>query len=197
MLRLVETRDSLVTVSVQQHLSDKLQPVFPMLNQIECVSGSGSLPKQGGDKEPQPKQTNEEQRPKTQIDQKDYEASASTVVNQILFSFYLKYAKPQYKTLSLKKICALRVKSPIQTEDFLNIQFKGFRGADKIMDEFTLVDSFCMNPCDWISLFIIVMKDEQKYKPIVAHLKRMLICYILEITKMDVEIASVRKKSQF
>lgn len=33
-----------------------------------------------------------------------------------------------------------------------------------------------------------------KYKPIIPHLKRMFICYILEIVKMDVEIASVLKK---
>lgn len=51
-----------------------------------------------------------------------------------------------------------------------------------------------MNPFDWISLFNIVLKDEKKYEPIVARLKRMFICYILEIAKMDVEIASVLKK---
>ncbi|CAI9271898.1 unnamed protein product [Lactuca saligna] len=56
----------------------------------------------------------------------------------------------------------LKVGLPIQTEDFLNIQFKGFRG-----------------------------KDVQKYEPIIQHLKRMIKCYILEITKMDVEIAGV------
>ena len=44
---LVETRDSLVIVSVCQHLADKLKPVFSMLNRIKGVSKSGSLPKQG------------------------------------------------------------------------------------------------------------------------------------------------------
>ena len=38
------------------------------------------------------------------------------------------------------------------------------------------------------------MKDKTKYEPIVAHLKRIRICYILEIVKMDVEIKSVLKK---
>ncbi|CAI9289412.1 unnamed protein product [Lactuca saligna] len=94
----------------------------------------------------------------------------------------------------LKKIWALRVKSPVQIENFLNIQLKGFKGANQIMDEFTLVDFPFMNPYDWISLFFIVMKDEQKYEPIVAYLKRMIIGYIHEIVKMDVEIALVLKK---
>lgn len=33
-----------------------------------------------------------------------------------------------------------------------------------------------------------------KFEPIVCHLKRMLICYIHEVAKLDVEIASVLKK---
>ncbi|CAI9289146.1 unnamed protein product [Lactuca saligna] len=84
---------------------------------------------------------------------------SDSVVTQKLHSFYLKYAKPQKMTWSLKKFCALRVKLSDQTEDFLNIQFK-----------------------------------EEKYKSIVAHMKRMLICYIYEIAKMDIEIRSVLKK---
>lgn len=43
-------------------------------------------------------------------------------------------------------------------------------------------------------MFLILSKDEQKYERIIAHLKRMLICYIHEIANMDVEIASVLKK---
>lgn len=41
--------DSLLTVSIHQHLADKLKPVFSILNRIKGVSESGSLPKQGGD----------------------------------------------------------------------------------------------------------------------------------------------------
>ena len=82
----------------------------------------------------------------------------------------------------------------MELEDFLNIQFEGFRGANHILDEFTLAELPFMNPYDWISLFHIVLKDEKKYEHIVAHLKRMIICYILKIAKIDVEIASVMKK---
>ncbi|CAI9263048.1 unnamed protein product [Lactuca saligna] len=59
-------------------------------------------------------------------------------VNLKLFNFYLKYAKPQYQTWSLKKIIGLKVCSIVPTEDFRNIRFKGFQGKDKILDEFTL-----------------------------------------------------------
>ena len=85
----------------------------------------------------------------------------------------------------------LKVFSAAPTEDFVNIIFKGFRGTDKVLDEFTLADFPFMHPYKWISLFNIVMKDENKYKPIVAHLKKMLICYVLEIAQMDVEIVLV------
>ncbi|CAI9275956.1 unnamed protein product [Lactuca saligna] len=40
-----------------------------------------------------------------------------------------------------------------------------------------------------------VVKDAQKYKPIIPHLKWMIKCYILEIVKMDVDITSIMKKS--
>ncbi|CAI9290477.1 unnamed protein product [Lactuca saligna] len=49
-LRLVEIHDSLLVVSVCQHLCEKLKPVFAMLNQTEAVSGSDALLKLGGDK---------------------------------------------------------------------------------------------------------------------------------------------------
>ncbi|CAI9262497.1 unnamed protein product [Lactuca saligna] len=51
-----------------------------------------------------------------------------------------------------------------------------------------------LNPYDWIYLFNLVMKDEKKYDPIVAHLKRMIICYILVIAKTYVVITSILKK---
>ncbi|CAI9290086.1 unnamed protein product [Lactuca saligna] len=59
-----------------------------------------------------------------------------------------------------------------RTEDFLNIQFKGFKEANQIMNESTLADFLFMNPYDWISLFLIVMKDEQKCEPVFANLKK-------------------------
>ncbi|CAI9301617.1 unnamed protein product [Lactuca saligna] len=46
---LLETRDSLLTVTFRQHLAEKLKPMFSMLNHLEGVSESGSLLKQGGE----------------------------------------------------------------------------------------------------------------------------------------------------
>lgn len=51
LLRIVETHDSSFTVSVRQNLSEKLQHVFAMPNQLHGVSGSGASTKQGGDEE--------------------------------------------------------------------------------------------------------------------------------------------------
>ncbi|CAI9301515.1 unnamed protein product [Lactuca saligna] len=88
----------------------------------------------------------------------------------------------------------LKVRMLVQTKDFLNIQFNGFKGTNYGVHEFTLADLPFMNPYDWISLFYIVAKDEKKYESIFAHLKRMIKCYILEIVKIDVEIATILKK---
>lgn len=64
------------------------------------------------------------------------------------------------------------------------------------MDEFTLTDLPCMNSYDWILLFNIVLMDEKKYEPIVVHLRRILICYMHEIAKMDVEIWSQKQNQK-
>lgn len=44
--RMLETRDSILTVSVCQHLTEKLKPVFSMLDRA-CISEGDALPKQG------------------------------------------------------------------------------------------------------------------------------------------------------
>ncbi|CAI9287046.1 unnamed protein product [Lactuca saligna] len=89
---------------------------------------------------------------------------------------------------------ALMVGLSIQTEKFLNIQFKGFRGANHVLHEFTLADLPFMNPYDCLYLFYIVVKDVYKYEHIIEHLKQMIWCYILKTAKMDVEIANILKK---
>ncbi|CAI9272811.1 unnamed protein product [Lactuca saligna] len=80
----VETRDSLLIVSVRQYLADKIKPVFSMLNKIEGVSDRDDLPKQGRDNKDQTKKmTSEpigenEQKPNSNPkDQKDNKASGS------------------------------------------------------------------------------------------------------------------------
>lgn len=86
---------------------------------------------------------------------------------------------------------AVKIYAPFQADNFINVRFKGFRGSSRTEFEFTLADLQCINPNDWILLFLILSKDEQKYEPIVSHLKRMMICYIHEVEKMDIEIAVV------
>lgn len=67
-MRIVETRNSSFIVSARQDLSENIQPVFTMLNQIQGVSGSRDSTKQGGD---------EDEKIKVVTDQKDNEASGS------------------------------------------------------------------------------------------------------------------------
>lgn len=51
MLHIIETRDSSFTVSLRENLSEKLQLLFVMLNQLQGVSGSPTLAKQGEEEE--------------------------------------------------------------------------------------------------------------------------------------------------
>ncbi|CAI9286669.1 unnamed protein product [Lactuca saligna] len=81
-------------------------------------------------------------------------------VNHMLFSLYFKYRKPQFLTWSFKNIVVVKVYTPIATENFINIKFKGFRGAIRSENEYTLVGLPCMNSYDWFSLFMILSKDE-------------------------------------
>ncbi|CAI9284051.1 unnamed protein product [Lactuca saligna] len=108
--------------------------------------------------------------------------------NIMLISFYLNHGKPQYQTWNSKKITSVKFIGPIETKSIINARFKASRGPSKSIFEFTLVYLSCLNPYDWISLFNLLSKDEHKFVPIMAHLKRMLISYIHEIRKMDVEI---------
>ncbi|CAI9303037.1 unnamed protein product [Lactuca saligna] len=115
-------------------------------------------------------------------------------IDQALFSFHLKHMKPQYETWSSKKIIVVKVFGPIETESFINACFKVACGVASSMFEFTLANFPCLNPFDSISLLHLWLIDEQKFEPIVSHIKRMLVSYIHEVNKMKVEIASFLRK---
>ncbi|CAI9264994.1 unnamed protein product [Lactuca saligna] len=71
-------------------------------------------------------------------------------IDQVLFWFYLKHMKPQYKTWTLKNITAVKVFGPIETEIFINARFKVARWVAISMLHIALVDLPCLNPFDWI-----------------------------------------------
>ncbi|CAH1416085.1 unnamed protein product [Lactuca virosa] len=58
------------------------------------------------------------------------------------------------------------------------------------VDEFSLADLPLMNPFDWISILNIISNEPAMYEPICSHMKRLIKAYIVEISKMDVEISS-------
>ncbi|CAI9281339.1 unnamed protein product [Lactuca saligna] len=128
------------------------------------------------------------------LDRAENALESDNNVNLLLISFYLKYMKPQYKTWSSKKITVVKVYGPIENKSFLNAHFKVTHGAVSSVFEFTLTDFPCLNPFDWISLLLLLLKDENKFEPLVAYLKRLLVSYIQEIRKMDVGIVNVLRK---
>ncbi|CAI9298477.1 unnamed protein product [Lactuca saligna] len=46
---IIETRESMITITVRKHVAEKLSPVFVMLHRLEGVLESSSIPKQGRD----------------------------------------------------------------------------------------------------------------------------------------------------
>lgn len=102
--------------------------------------------------------------------------------------------KSQYETWSANKITIVKVIGPIEIDSFPIARFKVARDSTSQVYEFTLTDLPLLNPYDWIMLCNMLLRDEQEYEPIVAHLKQMLISYIQDIGKMDVKIAVVLQK---
>lgn len=91
--------------------------------------------------------------------------------DQVLFVFYLNHIRLQYEMWSSRKIIAVKVFGPIETESFINARFKAARRAASSTYRFTLVDLPCLNAFNWISLLLLLMKDQQKYEPVISHLK--------------------------
>ncbi|KAL7604320.1 hypothetical protein Lser_V15G18157 [Lactuca serriola] len=115
-------------------------------------------------------------------------------VDRDLVEFYLKAAQPQYQTWSAQKIANIRVLKPFRQGNFTNVRFKVLRGSAKTEHAISLADLPNLNPHDWIILHNILLTNEAEYGPIIDHFKRMLVCYIMEVAKMDQEIASIFKK---
>lgn len=120
--------------------------------------------------------------------------STDSDADHLLFSFYLKHMKPQYETQSASKITTVKVTCPIETDSFPNAKLKVVRGYASQVHEFTLVDLPCLNPYVWIMLYNLLVKDGQKYEPIISHLNLMIVLYVQEVGKMDVEIAVVLRR---
>ncbi|KAL7609467.1 hypothetical protein Lser_V15G13968 [Lactuca serriola] len=115
-------------------------------------------------------------------------------VDRDLVEFYLRAAQPQYQTWSALKIVNVRVLKPYREGNFTNVRFKVLRGSAKTEHAISLVDLPNLNPHEWIILHNILLTNEAEYGPIIDHFKRMLVFYIMEVAKMDQEIASVFKK---
>ncbi|KAL7615495.1 hypothetical protein Lser_V15G04566 [Lactuca serriola] len=115
-------------------------------------------------------------------------------VDRDLVEFYLRVAQPQYQKWSAQKIINVRVLKPYKEGNFTNVRFKVLRGSAKTEHAISLADLPNLNPHDWIILHNILLTNEAEYGSIIDHIKRMLVCYIMEVAKMDQEIATVFKK---
>ena len=76
----------------------------------------------------------------------------------------------------------------------LNVKFRVTRGSNDSVHMISLADLLKLNPLDWIILNNIMLTNQQQYEPIIDHIKRMLDSYIMEVARLDQEIASVLRK---
>ncbi|KAI3700155.1 hypothetical protein L2E82_44774 [Cichorium intybus] len=124
------------------------------------------------------------------FDERITNTQPSAIINDMLFNFYLANSKPQYLSWSLKKIVRLTPRMPRVISPFKNAIFLARRGSDQEKDEFTLADLPFMNPFGWVSLFNILSRAEE-HEILAEHVKKLLMGYILEFAKLDVEVATV------
>nr|KAJ0197850.1 hypothetical protein LSAT_V11C700361140 [Lactuca sativa] len=94
-----------------------------------------------------------------------------------------------------KKIITVRVLKPQAARKFINVKLKVTRGSALSEHTFSLADLPNLNPHDWIVLHNILLANPVEYDPIIDHLKRLLVCYVLEVAKVDQEVTSVLRKN--
>ena len=111
-------------------------------------------------------------------------------MNKKLFKFYVTYSKPRYDIWNLKRISGETFKA----DEYTNVKLLARRGVAHEMFYFILIDLPLMNPYKWIVMLNILFKEPVKYEPIIQHLRRMIKPYIQEISKMDIEIATVLRR---
>ncbi|KAL7587931.1 hypothetical protein Lser_V15G41169 [Lactuca serriola] len=111
-----------------------------------------------------------------------------------LIDFYLTFGQPQYLTWSAQKIITVKVLKPSPARNFIIVSFKIARGSDNSVSVISLEHLPNLNPHDWIFLFNILLTNSKEYGPILEHLKRMIACYMQEVSKMDQEVANFLRK---
>ncbi|CAI9302669.1 unnamed protein product [Lactuca saligna] len=50
LLDIIDTRDSMISITMRKHLQEKLKPIFSMLHHLEGVSDQAFNPNQGGER---------------------------------------------------------------------------------------------------------------------------------------------------
>ena len=88
----------------------------------------------------------------------------------------------------------MKVAGLIETDSFPNAKFNVARGSASQCFEFTLADLPCLNPNDWFTLYNMLLKNKEKYEPVMSRHKLMIQSYIQEIGDMDVEVDAILRK---
>ncbi|CAI9276630.1 unnamed protein product [Lactuca saligna] len=162
---IIETREPMITIIVRKHLAEKLRPVFAILHHLE-----------GKDKlfyeEPildniDDEEVNEEELKRQKARESEFDENQRIV-----------------------REAEAKEKAEKESRSTLEI----VRGYASQVHELTLAYLLCINPYDWIMLYNLLLRDSQKFEPVIHYLKLMIISYIKEVGTMDVEIAVVLRK---
>nr|KAJ0203831.1 hypothetical protein LSAT_V11C500231530 [Lactuca sativa] len=220
LLHLLDVDDSILTISIHRHLAEKLRPALDILSRIKGVSDTAVLPKQGGEKnsqggapsKPDPKYKPFEQELREKMDRLEKEMKEKELLDKKKLMFpewtieslqreFIEELSTHWIELvlsfSLENSKDAQFDMPINRKAFIFHCFASTAvvpspdpKVDRDLLEFYL--EFAQPQYLTWSLKKITMVRE--YHPIIDNIKRILVCYIHEVAKMDQEIAAASHK---
>ncbi|CAI9291502.1 unnamed protein product [Lactuca saligna] len=220
---IIETRDSMISITVRKHLAEKLSHVFAMLYRLQGVSPQSSKQKQGEKVQGKEKLTGEEP---IIDDDEDKEPDEAELKRQKDCDAELNETQGIVKEAKEKERAEMEAQAILKSRTLLFSKFRAFvkvanapftdNNADQMLFSFylkhmkphlrlqedqhvrptnpLLQTCLALNPNDWIILYNILLQEKDKYKPVMSYLQLMIKLYIQEVGSMDVDIATVLKK---
>nr|KAJ0213192.1 hypothetical protein LSAT_V11C400185240 [Lactuca sativa] len=122
LLHLLDAHDSILTISIQRHLDEKLHPDLDILSRVEGIPETSVLLKQGEKGFLKANSVNKREKKKKKIgeDDEDEDDDIEEIMkDRDLLEFYLEFAQLQYLTWSLKKITMVKVLKPSSAGKFV------------------------------------------------------------------------------
>ncbi|CAI9277870.1 unnamed protein product [Lactuca saligna] len=163
--KILDSHDPILTISIHRHLADRFRPTISMLSRIEGVAKIALIPKQGGEEFTR------------------FAVGSSNQPKAFKFRSFVNVANVPFTDSNANQL-------------LFSFYFKHMKLRFETLSvcKITVVKVTGLIETDFFpNLYNMLMRDRQKYEPIIAHLKH-TIAYIQEIVNMVVEIASMLRR---